>query len=181
VSVAEAAHRTSRPGRTVALWIAFLIVIAAGIGLAWIGAGSLRPIVTESGLQFRTIKSGHGAAIGHDDAALMDYILTSDDGTVLDSSESHGGAQPFAMDQVFPGFAEAMTRMQEGGEYRFTMPQKLAFGSSPPPPNFPKNSALTFEVRVRKIVRGGAQMLQQMQQMQAQQQQQQQQQQAPSQ
>jgi len=175
VPVAEAAHRTSRPGRTVALWIAFLIVIAAGIGLAWIGAGSLRPIVTESGLQFRTIKSGHGAVIGHDDAALMDYILTSDDGTVLDSSESHGGAQPFAMDQVFPGFAEAMTRMQEGGEYRFTMPQKLAFGSNPPPPNFPKNSALTFEVRVRKIVRGGAQMLQQMQQMQAQQQQQQQQ------
>jgi hypothetical protein len=177
VPVAEAAHRTSRPGRTVALWIAFLIVIAAGIGLAWIGAGSLRPIVTESGLQFRTIKSGHGAVIGHDDAALMDYILTSDDGTVFDSSESHGGAQPFAMDGTFPGFAEAMTRMQEGGEYRFIMPQKLAWGAhgEPAPQGWPNGSALTFEVRVRKIVRGGAQMLQQMQQMQAQQQQQQQQ------
>jgi FKBP-type peptidyl-prolyl cis-trans isomerase FkpA len=181
VSVAEAAHRPARTGRGVALWLGFLIVIAAGIGLAWVGAGSLRPVISASGLQFRTIKAGHGEVIAHDDAALMDYILTSDDGTVLDSSESHGGAQPFAMDQVFPGFAEAMTRMQEGGEYRFTMPQKLAFGSGPPPPNFPKNSALTFEVRVRKIVRGGAQMLQQMQQMQAQQQQQQQQQQAPSQ
>jgi len=177
VSVAEAAHRPARTGRGVALWLGFLIVIAAGIGLAWVGAGSLRPVISASGLQFRTIKAGHGEVIAHDDAALMDYILTSDDGTVLDSSESHGGAQPFAMDQVFPGFAEAMTRMQEGGEYRFTMPQKLAFGSGPPPPNFPKNSALTFEVRVRKIVRGGAQMLQQMQQMQAQQQQQQ----APSQ
>ena len=155
-----------------ALFIGFLIVIAAGIGLAWAGAGSLRPTVTASGLQFRTIKAGHGDPIAHDDAALMDYMLTSDDGTVLDSSESHGGAQPFAMDQVFPGFAEAMPRMQEGGEYRFTMPQKLAFGANPPPPNFPKNSALTFEVRVRKVVRGGAAMLQQMQQMQAQQQQQ---------
>ena len=181
MSVAEAAHRPARTGRGVALFLGFLIVIAAGIGLAWVGAGSLRPVISASGLQFRTIKAGHGEVIAHDDAALMDYILTSDDGTVLDSSESHGGAQPFAMDQVFPGFAEAMTRMQEGGEYRFTMPQKLAFGSGPPPPNFPKNSALTFEVRVRKIVRGGAQMLQQMQQMQAQQQQQQQQQQAPSQ
>ena len=181
MSVAEAAHRPARTGRGVALWLGFLIVIAAGIGLAWVGAGSLRPVISASGLQFRTIKAGHGEVIAHDDAALMDYILTSDDGTVLDSSESHGGAQPFAMDQVFPGFAEAMTRMQEGGEYRFTMPQKLAFGSGPPPPNFPKNSALTFEVRVRRIVRGGAQMLQQMQQMQAQQQQQQQQQQAPSQ
>jgi hypothetical protein len=171
VSVAEAAHRTVRPRRAAALWIGFLLVIAAGIGLAWLGAGSLRPTITESGLQFRTIKAGSGEPIGRADAAMLDYILTSDDGTVLDSSENHGGAQPFTMDQVFPGFAEAMSRMQEGGEYRFSMPQKLAFGASPPPPNFPKGSALNFEVRVRKVVRGGAAM---MQQMQAQQQQQQQ-------
>ena len=161
MSVAEAAHRPARSGRAVALWLALLLIIGAAIGLAWIGAGSLRPEVTSSGLQFRTIKAGKGDPITSADAALMDYILTSDDGTVLDSSESHGGAQPFAMAQVFPGFAEAMSKMQDGGEYRFTMPEKLAFGASPPPPNFPKNSALTFEVRVRKIVRGGAALLQQ--------------------
>ena len=179
MSVAEAAHRPARSGRAVALWLGFLLVIAAGIGLAWIGAGSLRPEVTESGRQFRTIKAGKGEPIGRADAALLDYILTADDGTVIDSSESHQGPQPFSMDQVFPGFAEAMSRMQEGGEYRFTMPQKLAFGANPPPQGFPKDSALTFEVRVRKIVRGGAAM---MQQMQAQQQQQQlEQQQAPQQ
>jgi len=155
------------------LWLAFLAIIAAGIGLAWIGAGSLRPVVTSSGLQFSTIKAGKGEPIRRADAALLDYILTADDGSVLDSSESHGGAQPFAMDQVFPGFAEAMAKMQEGGEYRFTMPQRLAFGSSPPPPNFPRNSSLTFEVRVRKIARGGAAMMQQMQAQQQQQQRQQ--------
>jgi FKBP-type peptidyl-prolyl cis-trans isomerase FkpA len=171
MSVAEAAHRPDRSGRAVALWLGFILIIAAGIGLAWIGAGSLRPVVTESGLQFRTVKAGKGAPIGRADAALLDYALTADDGTVLDSSEAHNGPQPFSMDQVFPGFAEAMARMQEGGEYRFTMPQKLAFGASPPPPNFPKDSALTFEVRVRKVVRGGAAMMQQMQAQQAQQQQ----------
>jgi FKBP-type peptidyl-prolyl cis-trans isomerase FkpA len=170
VSVAEAAHRPAQRGRAVALWLAFLLIIAAGIGLAWIGAGSLRPIVTESGLQFRTLKAGKGEPITRPDAALLDYILTADDGSVIDSSESHNGPQPFAMDQVFPGFAEAMAKMQEGGEYRFSMPQRLAFGANPPPPGFPKDSGLTFEVRVRKIVRGGAAM---MQQMQAQQQQQQ--------
>jgi len=171
MSVAEAAHRPDRSGRAVALWLGFILIIAAGIGLAWIGAGSLRPVVTESGLQFRTVKAGKGEPIGRPDAALLDYVLTADDGTVLDSSEAHNGPQPFSMDQVFPGFAEAMARMQEGGEYRFTMPQKLAFGASPPPPNFPKDSALTFEVRVRKVVRGGAAMMQQMQAQQAQQQQ----------
>ena len=169
MSVAEAAHRPDRRGRAVALWLGFLLVIAAGIGLAWIGAGSLRPVITQSGLQFRAIKAGTGEPIGRADAALMDYILTSDDGTVIDSSESHGGAQPFTMDQVFPGFAEAMTRMQEGGQYRFSMPQSLAFGDSPAPPGFPKNSKLNFDVRVQKVVRGGAALLQQQMQMQQQQ------------
>jgi hypothetical protein len=163
MSAAEAAHRPANGGRAVALWLAFLLIIGAGIGLAWLGAGSLRPIVTESGLQFRTLKSGKGEPITRSDAALLDYILTGDDGTVIDSSESHNGPQPFTMDQVFPGFAEAMARMQEGGEYRFTMPQRLAFGASQAPPGFPKTNSLTFEVRVRKVVRGGAQLMQQMQ------------------
>ncbi len=176
MSVAEAAHRPARSGRAIALWLAFLLIIAAAIGLAWIGAGALRPIITESGLQFRTIKAGKGEPIARADAALMDYVLTADDGTVLDSSESHNGPQPFTMDQVYPGFAEAMSRMQEGGEYRFTMPQRLAFGTGAPPPSFPKNSNLTFEVRVRKIARGGAAMMQQMQAQQMQQELQQQQQ-----
>jgi hypothetical protein len=170
VSVAEAAHRPANSGRAAALWIGFLLVIAAGVGLAWIGAGSLRPTVTSSGLQFRTIKAGHGEPIAHADAALLDYVLMTDDGNVVDSSESHGGAQPFTMDQVYPGFAEAMTRMQEGGEYRFTMPQKLAFPNGAAPPGFPKDSNLTFEVRVRKIARGGAALMQQMQAQQMQQQ-----------
>ena len=167
MSVAEAAHRPARSGRTAALWIAFLLIIAAAIGLAWIGAGSLRPIVTESGLQFRTIKPGTGEPITRQDAALLDYILTADDGTVIDASQQPA---PFTMDQVYPGFAEAMSRMREGGEYRFSMPQKLAFVNSPPPPQFPKNSKLNFEVRVRKIARGGAVMLQRMQAQQMQQQ-----------
>jgi hypothetical protein len=160
VSVAEAAHRPANTGRAVKLALAFLVLIAAGIGLAWYGAGSLRPEVTSSGLEFRTIKAGSGEPIGQADAALLDYILSANDGTVFDSSENHGGAQPFAMDQVFPGFAEAMKRMQEGGQYRFTMPEDLAF-SSGAPPGWPKGSPLTFEVRVRKIVRGGAAMMQQ--------------------
>ena len=166
MSTAQAAHRPAGTGRAVSLWVAFILIIAAGIGLAWLGAGSLRPEISSSGLQFRTVKDGTGEPIGPADAALLDYIGTLDDGTVFDNSETHGGAQPFVMGQVFPGFAEAMARMKEGGEYRFTMPPRLAFGDKPPPQGFPAGSGLTFEVRVRKIVRGGAAMMQQQQQQQ---------------
>ena len=48
--------------------------------------------------------------------------------------------------------------MQEGGRYRFSMPQRLAFTNGSPP-GLPKDSDLTFEVQVRKIVRGGAAMM----------------------
>ena len=157
MSVAEAAHRPAGTGRAVALWLAFLIIIAAGIGLAWYGAGSLRPEVTASGLQFRTIRGGSGEPLGPNDAALMDYVLTVN-GKVVDTSENHGGPQPFAMATVFPGFAEAMTHMQDGGVYRFTMPPRLAFGKGPAPQAFPGGD-LTFEVQVRKVVRGGAQLM----------------------
>jgi FKBP-type peptidyl-prolyl cis-trans isomerase FkpA len=160
VSVAEAAHRPAKSGRSAALWLAFQLIIAAGLGLAWRGAGSLRPEITSSGLQFRAIKEGTGEPMMAADAALMDYVLTLDDGTVFDSSEKHGGPQPFAMGMVFPGFAEAMTKMREGGRYRFTMPQRLAFPTGTPA-GFPPNTNLTFEVQVRKIVRGGAAMMQQ--------------------
>ena len=159
MSVAEAAHRPANTGRAVKLWLGLILVIAAGIALAWYGAGSLRPEVTQTGLEFRTIKDGKGEPIGRNDAAALDYVLTTDDGTVMDSSEQHGGAQPFTMAQVFPGFAEAMTKMKEGGRYHFTMPKSLAFTSGETPPNF-TGEHLTFDVQVRKVVRGGAAMMQ---------------------
>jgi FKBP-type peptidyl-prolyl cis-trans isomerase FkpA len=159
VPAAEAAQRPASNGRAVRLWLGFILIIAAAIGLAWLGAGSLRPMVTSTGLEFRTIKAGTGAPIGAEDAALMDYAGSLDDGTVFDSSEAHGGPQPFAMAMVFPGFAEAMGKMQDGGTYRFSMPKRLAFGERPAPQGF-TGDRLTFEVQVRKVVRGGAAMLQ---------------------
>jgi FKBP-type peptidyl-prolyl cis-trans isomerase FkpA len=162
VPTAEAASRPASNGRALRLWLGFIVIIAAAVALAWFGAGSLRPEVSSSGLEFRVVKAGKGAPITPQDAALLDYAGQLDDGTVFDSSEAHGGAQPFAMAGVFPGFGEAMAKMQEGGVYHFTMPKSLAFGDRPMPQGFTGKN-LTFDVQVRKIVRGGAAMMQQMQ------------------
>jgi hypothetical protein len=110
VSVAEAAHRPANSGRAVALWLAFILIIGFAVALAWKGAGALRPEVTSSGLQFRTLKAGKGKNINGADAALLDYVLSANDGQSYDSSESHGGPQPFTTSNVYPGFAEAMSR-----------------------------------------------------------------------
>ena len=170
MSVATLAHPPSGRRTAARLWVAMLALIAAGIAIAWIGAGSLRPEVTASGLQFREVKSGTGGAITDADAALLDYELRADDGSVIDSSAQHGGPQPFMTQAVFPGFAEGMRKMQEGGEYRLKFPQTLAFPDGPPP-SFPPNTDLNFSVQVRKVVRGGAAMMRQQMMMQQMQQQ----------
>ncbi|QIK78879.1 hypothetical protein G7077_08200 [Sphingomonas piscis] len=166
MSAATADSPKARRSGGLKLWLGLLTVIAAGVALAWFGAGSLRPVVTQSGLEFRVIKEGSGGPITDQDAAMIDYVLTGDDGTVIDSSQGRQ-PQPFVTAGVFPGFAEAMRRMQEGGQYNFKMPLRLAFPDGKAPPGFPsKTQNLTFDVRVQKIVRNGAAMAAMMQQQQ---------------
>ena len=158
MSVSSLAHPPRHAPSLAAFWLAILFLAAVAIGFAWLGAGSLRPEVTASGLQFRAVAEGTGEPIAAEDAAILDYVLTLDDGTVMDASQAHGGPQPFTMAQVFPGFAEAMTKMREGGRYHFTMPKELAFPAGQTPPGFTGDN-LTFDVEVRQVVRGGASMM----------------------
>jgi FKBP-type peptidyl-prolyl cis-trans isomerase FkpA len=162
MSVSASANPKSRNGSSAKLLIAFVAIIAAGVGLAWLGAGSLRPEVTPSGLEFRAVAEGTGEPITMNDVALVEYEGRLDDGTVFDSSDAHGGPQPLSPTGMVPGFSEAMQKMREGGEYRIKLPPKLAYGNQPPP-GLPPNSALNFEVKVLKIARGAAAMMQNMQ------------------
>ena len=89
----------------------------------------------------------------------VNLIMTTG-GTGLAPRDNTPEATRAVIEREAPGFAEAMTKMQDGGHYRFTMPPRLAFGTGPTPQGFPKGSDLTFEVQVRKVVRGGAEMMQ---------------------
>ena len=151
-----------RRRNTAKLVLGFLLVITAGVALAWLGAGALRGATTASGLQFRTVTEGKGEPIAREDVALVEYEGTLDDGTVFDSSATHGGAQPMSPQGMIPGFAEAMLMMREGGEYKLKIPPHLAYGDQPPQ-GLPPGSSLNFEVKIQKIARGAAAMMQQMQ------------------
>ena len=160
MSVAEAAHRPANTGRAAGLWLGMLALIAAGIGLAWLGAGSLRGETTASGLVFRTIEEGEGPIITGQDGVLIEYEGRLPDGTVFDTSEGRGPT-PMIASQVIPGFAEALTKMQKGGRYKVRIPAALAYGASPPPGSpIPPNSDIEFDVHVVQVVPNAAQMMQ---------------------
>lgn len=169
MSVSTLAHETRR-GSAGKLWLALIALVAAGVGLAWIGAGSLRGAATASGLQFRTVEPGTGPLIKAVDGVMIEYEGRLEDGTVFDTSEGRGPT-PMIAGQVIPGFAEALTKMQKGGRYRVRIPSELGYGATPPPGSpIPPNSELEFDVHVVQVVPNAA-LMQEMQQQQSEQQQ----------
>src|SRR5687767_3428113 len=154
MSVSTLAHPQRRG--TGKLWLALLLLIAAGVGLAWFGAGSLRGETTASGLGFRTIEAGQGDPIKAVDGVLIEYEGRLMDGTVFDTSEGRGPT-PMIADQVIPGFAEALTKMQKGGRYKIRIPAELGYGATPQPGSpIPPNAELEFDVHVVQVVPNAA-------------------------
>lgn len=152
MSVAEAAHRPVHKKRATKLWLAFLLLIAAGVGLAWVGVESLRGRT----VQVDTLQAGSGSAIKAEDGVLIEYEGRLEDGTVFDTSAGRGPT-PMIAGQVIPGFAEALSRMQKGGRYKVQIPARLAYGETPPPGSpIPANADLEFDVQVIQVIPNAA-------------------------
>jgi len=152
VSVAEAAHRPAKRGRAVSLWLGFLLVIAAGVGLAWLGAHSVR----QRTVRVETLQAGKGPTVQPQDGVLIEYEGRLSDGKMFDSSAGKGPV-PLIASQTIPGFADALSRMQEGGRYKVQIPSKLAYGAHPPEgAPIPPNADLYYEVNVVKVVPNAA-------------------------
>ncbi len=168
MSVSTLAHSPRHGPALTKFWLAILFLIAVGVGLAWLGAASMRGETTGSGLVFRTIQQGTGPVVTSNDAVLIDYEGRLPDGTVFDSSARQGGPQAVAPAQTIPGFAEALTKMQKGGRYHVRIPSNLAYGNSAPP-GIPAGSDLEFDIHVVDVAPNAAAMAAQAAQQQPQQ------------
>ncbi len=106
---------------------------------------------TASGLQYKVIKSGDGKTPGPRDTVKVHYHGTLVDGTVFDSSVDRGEPVTFPVDQVIPGWTEALQLMKVGDKYQIYIPSKLAYGESGAGPKIGPNSALIFDVELLGI------------------------------
>ncbi|MCQ2217504.1 MAG: FKBP-type peptidyl-prolyl cis-trans isomerase [Paludibacteraceae bacterium] len=109
-------------------------------------------VVTESGLQYKVINEGTGAKPKSDDVVKVHYTGRLTDGTVFDSSVERGTPAEFPVNQVIPGWTEALQLMSVGSKYELTIPAKLGYGERPAGP-IPANSILLFEVELLDIVK----------------------------
>ncbi len=105
---------------------------------------------TESGILYRIVNKGEGAAILPTDTVKVEYMGKLGNGEIFDSSEKNGAVE-FPLNQVIPGWTEALQLIKKGGEIQMVIPAKLAYGDRAMGP-IPANADLYFEVKVLDVV-----------------------------
>ncbi len=123
------------------------------LGDAYLAANKKKPgvVTTKSGLQYEILKKGNGIRPKATDKVKVDYVGKLIDGTEFDNSVKRGEPAVFGVDQVIPGWSEALQLMDVGSKYRLVIPPDLAYGEQGALPVIEPNSVLIFEVELRSI------------------------------
>ena len=106
---------------------------------------------TDSGLQYRVISQGEGKQPKAEDTVKVHYKGTLLDGTEFDSSYSRNEPAVFPLNQVIPGWTEALQLMKVGSKYQVFLPPTLAYGDRGAPPVIEPGSMLIFDVELLAI------------------------------
>jgi len=106
----------------------------------------------DSGLQYEVLRAATGERPNADDTVLVHYQGSFIDGEVFDSSLSGGAPARFALDQVVPGFRQALTHMQVGEKWRIHVPPALGYGTRGVKGVIGANELLIFDLELLQIV-----------------------------
>ncbi|MGL4514794.1 MAG: FKBP-type peptidyl-prolyl cis-trans isomerase [Lacipirellulaceae bacterium] len=109
-------------------------------------------LVTPSGLQYRVIQEGAGAAPGPRDTVRCHYEGTLIDGKVFDSSYKRGEPAEFPVNRVIAGWTEALQMMKPGAKWEVFLPTKIAYGERGAPGAIGPNEALVFTIELIAVV-----------------------------
>ena len=111
-------------------------------------------VVLPSGLQYEIIKEGTGKKPKATDQVRCHYEGTLIDGTLFDSSIQRGEPAVFGVNQVIPGWVEALQLMPEGSKWKLYIPSELAYGARGAGEMIPPHSTLIFEVELLEVEQG---------------------------
>jgi FKBP-type peptidyl-prolyl cis-trans isomerase FklB len=109
-------------------------------------------ITTASGLRYKMLTSGPagGKSPTITDSVTVHYRGTLTNGTQFDSSYDRGQPATFGVNQVIPGWTEALQLMKPGDEFALYIPSHLGYGPQSMG-NIPANSDLVFQVHLLQV------------------------------
>jgi FKBP-type peptidyl-prolyl cis-trans isomerase FklB len=108
-------------------------------------------ITLPSGLQYRVITMGTGKKPAAAQTVSVHYTGKTLDGKVFDSSVERGTPAEFAVNQVIPGWTEALQLMPQGSRWELFIPSNLAYGAAGAGGRIGPNQALIFEVELLEV------------------------------
>ena len=102
-------------------------------------------IVKPDGLQFRIVQSGFGKRPAATDSVEVFYTGTLINGRVFDGT-SPGLPANFKVNEVIPGWTEALQLMREGDHWQLVIPANLGYGSRGAGSMIPPDQVLLFDM-----------------------------------
>ena len=123
-------------------------------GQEFLAENAKRPnvVTLPSGLQYEIHTEGKGRKPKATDRVQCHYHGTLINGQVFDSSVQRGEPAVFGVNQVIPGWVEALQLMPEGSRWKLYIPSDLAYGEQGAGQNIGPNTALIFEVELIKVL-----------------------------
>ena len=123
-------------------------------GRSFLEKNKQRPevVTLESGLQYEVLTEGTGKKALATDQVKCHYEGTLIDGTLFDSSIKRGQPATFGVNQVIPGWVEALQLMSEGSKWRLYIPSELGYGAHGAGDMIPPYSTLIFDVELIEVL-----------------------------
>lgn len=109
--------------------------------------------VTDSGMQYEVLASGEEGAPSPtlEDTVEVHYHGTLPDGTVFDSSVERDQPATFGLQQIIPGWQEALPMMKEGDKWKIVLPPSLGYGEQGAGGDIGPNQVLIFEIELLDV------------------------------
>jgi len=106
---------------------------------------------TKNGLQYKVVRAGKGPRPKATDVVRVNYKASFTNGTEFENN----GAKPFTtpVNQVIPGWQEALQLMPVGSKWQVVIPPELGYGAEGSPPAIAPNTALVFELELVEIAK----------------------------
>ena len=110
-------------------------------------------VTLPSGLQYKIIKEGTGPKPTAEDRVKVHYQGSLLNGKIFDSSIERGEPATFGVNQVIPGWTEALQLMPVGSKWQLFIPSDLAYGDGGAGNDIKPGSTLLFDVELLEIVK----------------------------
>jgi len=104
-------------------------------------------------LQYQILKEGSGDKPTATSTVKVHYTGNLINGVVFESSRSNKQPSTQRVNGVIKGWSEGLQLMNEGAQYRFFIPQELAYGSTYKSESIQPFTALVFDIELVEIVK----------------------------